>query len=175
MKLKTLLFSLLLLPFLWGCADSHNLELMALNTNIKLKSGDSVYIAQSKDGIYGSKHYQGSGQMVNQVIQAELLAKLNHIDTATAYSSYKDTIQYATENNYDFLIYPTILHWEDRATEWSGIPDKVKLKITIIDLKTHTEVKTGIIDGQSGLATLGGDHPQDLLPEPIKAFMQDVL
>ncbi|GAD78410.1 DUF4823 domain-containing protein [Vibrio ezurae] len=175
MKLKTWLLSLLFLPFLWGCADSHNLELTTLNTNIKLKSNDSVYIAQSKDGVYGNKHYQGSGQMVNQVIQAELVTKLNHIDTATSYRSYKDAVQYATDNDYDYLIYPTILHWEDRATEWSGIPDKVKLKITILDLRNHIEVKTGIIDGKSGLATLGGDHPQDLLPEPIKTFMQDIL
>ncbi|WP_428785404.1 DUF4823 domain-containing protein [Vibrio splendidus] len=36
-------------------------------------------------------------------------------------------------------------------------------------------MKSGIIEGKSGLATFGGDHPQDLLSEPVSEFMASLL
>ncbi|WP_337219713.1 DUF4823 domain-containing protein [Vibrio parahaemolyticus] len=32
-----------------------------------------------------------------------------------------------------------------------------------------------MIEGKSGLATFGGDKPQDLLPEPTKEFLSSML
>jgi hypothetical protein len=69
------------------------------------------------------------------------------------------------------LVYPTILHWEDRATEWSGIPDRVEIKIEIIGATTGKGLDSAIIKGKSGLATFGGDHPQDLLPKPVEDYV----
>jgi hypothetical protein len=37
----------------------------------------------------------------------------------------------AASVNFDYFVIPEILHWEDRATEWSGIPDKIEVKISI--------------------------------------------
>jgi hypothetical protein len=41
-------------------------------------------------------------------------------------------LTHAKENNYGYLVFPTILEWEDRATEWSGIPDKASIKIAMV-------------------------------------------
>ena len=47
------------------------------------------------------------------------------------------------------------------------IPDNVEVKVDVVNAQTGDVITLGVIRGSSCLATLGGDHPQDLLPEPI--------
>lgn len=54
------------------------------------------------------------------------------------------------------------------------IPDQVEVKIQIIQVSTGAVISSGIASGKSGVATFGGDHPQDLLPEPIEAFVSSL-
>ncbi|MEZ9687657.1 DUF4823 domain-containing protein [Vibrio atlanticus] len=113
--------------------------------------------------------------MVSKALQSELFTKLNNVAIANQAADYNFVLEYAKSNEFDYLIFPTILHWEDRATEWSAKPDKVSVKITVVDVKTKVIIKSGIIEGKSGLATFGGDHPQDLLSEPVSEFMASLL
>jgi hypothetical protein len=46
--------------------------------------------------------------------------------------------------------------------------------LVVIDLASGQPVSSATIDGTSGLATFGGDHPQDLLPEPIKKYVDQL-
>ncbi|WP_261815401.1 DUF4823 domain-containing protein [Vibrio gallicus] len=162
------------LATLFGCADSHNLNVNSTTNTPKIKASDSVYIALSKDGSYGKRHYTGSGMMLSQVINSRLMVRLNNVEMATQVQSYSDAIASAKEGGYNYLVYPTILHWEDRATEWSGIPDKVSVKVSVINTHNESDIKSAVIEGTSGLMTFGGDHPQDLLPEPIEAFAKQL-
>jgi hypothetical protein len=68
------------------------------------------------------------------------------------------------------LLYPQILQWEDRATEWSGKPDIAAVKLSVLSTDTGALLDSVIIEGKSGLATFGGDHPQDLLPKPMAEY-----
>lgn len=158
-----------------GCADTHSIKNTSSYSNVKFESQSSVYIAMSKNGEYGEHYYGNSGKMVSQIIQSALSVKLNNIELASQPENYKVALENAASKQIDYLVYPTILHWEDRATEWSGKPDKVQVKISVVDVKSNSEVKSGVIDGKSGIWTFGGDHPQDLLPEPTQQFFQDLL
>lgn len=64
-----------------------------------------------------------------------------------------------------------ILHWEERATEWSGKPDRIEIQIIIYDLSTKKQIVNSTYTGKSKWATFGGDHPQDLLAEPTQTFV----
>jgi hypothetical protein len=75
------------------------------------------------------------------------------------------------KSEFKYLVYPTILHWEDRATEWSALPDRIEVKIDLIETATGKLLDSVVIRGKSGLATLGCDHPQDLLPKPVDEFV----
>lgn len=158
-----------------GCADSHSLNVTQDDTNIKFASNNAVYIALSPDGQYGDRYYSGSGRMVSQTIKSELIGKLDNVIIAKQPEEYSKAVEFAASRKFDYLIYPTILHWEDRATEWSAKADRVKVKMTVVDVKAGQVIKSAVIEGKSGLATLGGDHPQDLLPEPTKAFFANML
>jgi Domain of unknown function (DUF4823) len=75
---------------------------------------------------------------------------------------------------FDYYVVSEILHWEDHATEWSGLPDKIEVKIMVYDGGTGKELASTLIAGESKWATFGGDHPQDLLPEPLNSYVESL-
>jgi hypothetical protein len=75
---------------------------------------------------------------------------------------------------YAYYVEPDILHWEDRATEWSGIPDRIEIKISVYDAISGAELASSIVSGKSKWGTFGGDHPQDLLPEPVNKYVESL-
>jgi len=75
---------------------------------------------------------------------------------------------------YEYYIQSEILHWEDRATEWSGLPDRIEIKISVYDTHSGAELASSILSARSKWATFGGDHPQDLLPEPVKQYVESL-
>jgi hypothetical protein len=82
-----------------------------------------------------------------------------------------DCLKLIQTDRYGYYVEPQILHWEDRATEWSALPDKIEIKISVYDASLGTELASSVLTGRSKWATLGGDHPQDLLPEPVRGYV----
>lgn len=171
---KIIAISFIFIISLVGCADTHQIVKLDNNNFTKLKSNHSIYISVPKDGAYGNNYYNGSGINTAQIIHSSFSIMARDIEQGTEYEPFKTAIESANQKGHKYLIYPTILHWEDRATEWSGIPDKVEVKIEIIDVKTQKTITGSIIKGSSGVATFGGDHPQDLLREPISKYVKSL-
>lgn len=167
--MKKVLLSLIII-FISSCADTTQLLRNGVST-IHLKKSKSIYISVSRDGRYGNQNYHGSGINVSQLILMSF-SKFgkNNIEIGSEHQSFKESLSFAKDHDYGYLIVPSILEWEDRATEWSGIPDKVSIKISIIDVSSGEIIDSVIIKGKSGVATFGGDHPQDLLPKPIEQY-----
>ena len=166
------LFTMLLL-FVVGCADTHHVNRKDL-AGVRFSPQDSVFIATPEDGIYGEINYAGSGKQTAQIINAAFARHTSNTTVSNAVQAIGDASLAAREAGYKYLIYPTILHWEDRATEWSGIPDRVAVKIEIVEAQPNYLLGSVVVNGKSGLATFGGDHPQELLPEPIQAFVSSL-
>ena len=111
-----------------GCADSHQL-LRTGNASLKLDSSRSVYISIPRNGRYGRTNYQGSGVNSSQIILMAFSRYSNSVETGHQYQPFDEALSYAKKNGYGYLVFPTILEWEDRSTEWSGIPDRASIKI----------------------------------------------
>jgi len=160
--------------FLSGCMSDSNQVYSTKDITKSLDRVERVYVSVPKDGVYGHINYGGSGKSVSRVI-AMAFSKYNGIvESGAITQNYKEAMSYSKDNGYDYLVFPTILEWEDRATEWSGIPDKVSVKIAVINVKNENRLSSAIIKGKSGWATFGGDHPQDLLPEPIETYVDSL-
>ena len=159
---------------LTGCADTHQWAPMQ-RPAAPISTNNTFYISTPADGEYGDNTYTGSGRNTAQIILGAFARKAHSVRIGPLASNYDDALRLARSSGQDILIYPTILHWEDRATEWSMIPDKVEVKIEVIQVNSGDTLSSGIVKGSSGLATLGGDHPQDLLPEPIAEFVAALL
>lgn len=171
MHKEIMLAAVLAVSMLSGCADTHEFLRYGHSEIPQLTSNDSVYIAVSRDGIYGPNTYHGSGVTTSNIILSSFAKRVRRVETGRFPLSFDEALKFARDNGYRYLVYPTILHWEDRATEWSGIPDRVEVKIEIVETTTGKTLDSGIIKGKSGLATFGGDHPQDLLPKPVEEYV----
>ena len=154
-----------------GCADSHQLIARGQEAGFVLSASDPIYVSVSRDGIYGHKTYNGSALMTTQILFSSIAKRAQRVEMARAHQSLDEALKVARTGGYRFLVYPQILHWEDRATEWSMIPDRVEVRVDIVDTSSGKTLDSVVVQGTSGIATIGGDHPQDLLPRPVEEYM----
>jgi hypothetical protein len=64
------------------------------------------------------------------------------------------------------LVIPTIVHWEDRAMQWSGKPDHVKVQLVLREVDDDTATRMVIFEGKQGHGLHFTDSPaEDLLTE----------
>lgn len=157
------------LTLLSGCASTYKHSTLA-EPSTKLVRGKTVLIATPANGFYESKEYQNSGKMTAFAVRA---AFARFASSTTISPDCKALSCLERNPSHDYYAVPEILHWEDRATEWSGIPDRMEVKISIFDTNGK-EVASAIISGKSKWATFGGDHPQDLLPEPMNKYVESL-
>ena len=136
----------------------------------KLDSQGKVLITTSQDGRYGTINYSESGQMTSKAIMTAFARHTKHASITNTCSSIDSCLNEAKENGSSYLVYPEILHWEERATEWSGKPDRIEVKITLFTVDNGEIIYSAILSGRSRWATLKWDHPQDLLPSPMNTY-----
>jgi hypothetical protein len=160
----------LLVLFVFGCADSHRVS-PTNKSSEKLSSSEFAYVVVPQDGRYGATNYTGSGQTVAQIVASAFAKHINRVEIGQKLEQPDAVVANAQELGATYLVTPMIVHWEDRATEWSLKSDKVEVKITVHDVASGRMLASAVVSGSSGLATFGGDHPQDLLPEPMDSYV----
>jgi hypothetical protein len=131
----------------------------------------SVYIVTPRDGNYGDIKYPGSGMSVASAFDTALQRYSDDVVVGGLAETAAVALATAKEKKCVYLIIPKITRWEDRATEWSGKRDKMELFVRIIRVEDGSELRSAEIQGRSSWATFGGDHPQDLLKEPVTEFV----
>lgn len=140
----------------------------------KLQRGASFYVMLPQDGQYNGKPYPNSGSATSQAVSSALATHATKVFRATKVEDVDSALVNARQRDDKYVFQTTILNWEDRATEWSGIPDKIGLKFTVYDASTGASLSTASSKASSKWATLGGDHPQDLLPIPTEAYVNSL-
>jgi len=140
----------------------------------QLSINDSYYISNPKDGKYDGENYVNSGEMTRDALFNELSILGINAEKEDEILSKNDSLLSAKQKGYDILIYPTILHWEDRATEWSGLRDRAKIKLELIDTNTEATVDNTNFDLVGTWWTFGGLHPQDMVDEAVKEYFQKI-
>jgi len=139
----------------------------------RLDSSKGVLISIPEDGWYGEIRYHNSGSMTANAIRAAFSknAKRAEITNECKEDECLNDIDF---DKYAYYVRPVILHWEDRATEWSGKSDQIEIQIIIFDAITKEELANASYTGKSKWATFGGDHPQDLLAEPTNEYVNNL-
>ncbi|MCG9713906.1 DUF4823 domain-containing protein [Shewanella insulae] len=165
-KAVTLLTFALLLA---GCSSTYQHSALQTPT-AKLDPTKSVLVAVPENGWYGDKVYRNSGRMTANAVRSAFSKYTSRVSIA-ADCVGDDCLKQLDANQFGYFVKPIILHWEDRATEWSGISDTIEIQLIVIDARTKQEIANASYTGKSKWASFGGDHPQDLLPEPTNAFV----
>jgi Domain of unknown function (DUF4823) len=166
------LMLLIVLGLICGCTSTYKQEDLS-PPSAKLLNGKSILIASPSDGFYEDHEYPGSGKSTAEAFHS---AFARHSNTVVVSDQCKDLtcLKSLPSNPSDYYVVPEILHWEDRATEWSGIKDKLEVKVALYNAKDSKAMCITIISGKSKWMTFGGDHPEDLLSEPVNTFVESL-
>jgi hypothetical protein len=124
-----------------------------------------------EDGRYNLKEYSGSGRETARVVAATLRGMTAKTTEARDVQTPEEALGHARAAGADFILRTTIMHWEDRATEWSGRRDQVLIQYELLSTKTAEEIDSAVMSGASKWFTFGGDHPIDLVAKTARDFV----
>jgi hypothetical protein len=153
-------------------ASYHNQDLAgsgAIPTH--LTASARVYVALPADGAYESKVYSGSGRTTAQVVAAAFARHGSAVTIADAPVSRERVIADARAAGAQFAAVPTIAHWEQRATEWSGRPSRMAISLAMIDVPSGAVVSNVELSGRSRIMSFTSTSPDSLLREPIGKYV----
>ncbi len=155
-----------------GCVHTYQVESDGpAGRTLGLSREASFYVGLPENGRFGSKRYPESGRMTAEAIATALLEQIRIVQIANLVASLNENLQAAREASASHLVHSTIYHWEERATEWSGIPDRISIQLQLIETENGEILDSAVISGTSRWATFGGDHPQELLPKPLRDYV----
>jgi hypothetical protein len=137
-----------------------------------LRNGSRVYVAMPEDAIDKKEHVMGSGGRVAMALQDALKRHTRNVVTAKTPETLEEAVNQARDISYEYVVFPAILKWQDRATEWTGVRDKLQVKIDLVAVDSGAVVRTTMIDGKGKWMTDGEETPQDMLAEPVDKFVR---
>ncbi len=163
----------LILLMMTGCVSKYKTEAYEAPSQI-LQTNASAYVAMASNGIYGNTEYQNSGYFLSSAIATAISLHIRQVEQAKNLETIEESLSISRKMGIKYLFQPIILHWEDRSTEWSGKTDKITIKIIVWDVEAGNSISSTVVKASSKWGTLGGDHPQDLLPGAIDPFINDL-
>ena len=173
-NVRSSIWILLLAISVAGCSAKYRVDSIE-KPSAKLSPDTGFYVILPADGSFEEQTYEQSGTYVAEAIRVALLKHVRKAVIGSARGgNLSSAMDHAKQAGLAYVFQPTILHWEDRATEWSGITDKITLKYQVIDVRSGSELSSTTARASSKWGTFGGDHPQDLLPEPTKHFVDQL-
>lgn len=172
-KVSCLLMALLLV----GCATA-NIERLSQSQDAcaVLRGNEKVFVALPEDGVFEGHHYTDSGKYVQQYFYDNLLRYTDNVVNATKVLSLDEAKAETKKQNAEILIYPGIVHWEDRNTMWSGIRDKVRINVIVYSLVDNKTLDKTSLYATNAWFTFVQARPQNrlrtIIPPYVKALYE---
>ncbi len=128
-----------------------------------------VLIARPNDASYSTSTYAISGNAAAHALQR---AFATHAASAMVINDCRDEtcLRQRQEAGNSYLVIPTLVAWEDRRSRLTPNSDRVDLKLRILGPGGTQATTTLVISG--AWTTTGTDRPEDLLIEPIRAYVE---
>lgn len=124
----------------------------------------AVRVVAPQDGSYGGKTALGSGALVAAAIERAANQGYEDVAVGSGSGSASRTLE----------ITPRLLHWEDRATNWSGISDRIEVELVLRDLPADRRRKL-VFAAKSGWFTFVNNPPEQLLDGAFAAAVVELL
>jgi hypothetical protein len=160
-----------------GCTAVYQKQDLAgtgLTATTHLSAATRMYVALPADGAYEMTTYAGSGLTTAQSIAAAFAKHGSSVTIAEATASREQTVAAARAAGTQYAAIPLISHWEPRATAWSGLPSRMSISLTLVDVQTGTVLSNTSLSGSSASFTLAPTSPEALLAAPISEYVDSL-
>jgi len=160
---------------LFGCHAKYQVNNLAASEIGRLDRRKAVYIAIPIDASYGSKKYAGSGQIVTQELANAFSRAAARVQIAEkSMATTEEVVAAAARADAGYAVIPTIAHWEQRATEWSGRPSRMAIRVVVLDAATGKQVSSTAVEGRSRIFSFTSTSPESLLKEPLATYVSGI-
>jgi hypothetical protein len=156
-----------------ACEDTFAVKRPNQISQYMLKSATG-YVSVPPDGRYGHTVYHGSGRTVADAVAAAFGKHLAKVEEADMPRTVDAALEKAKEADARYLIAPAILHWEDRATEFSGLSDRLVLEISVIEVATGDLIEQAVLSGTNGIPNIGSEKPEQLVATPVNRYVDSL-
>ena len=163
---------LVLFLMLSGCTQY---KIYNAENEISLNKDVSLLVVCGNVASYDNKTYPNSGKNIARRVQGAFSKYLQEVEVNINQLTLQEALHETKKSKLDCLIYINIIHWEDRATEWSGIRDSAEIQLSIYDSRTKEKTGRYIISGQGTWWTFGGYHPQDIFKNVLDKLASDLV
>ncbi len=152
-----------------SCVSKHKTVAEQIDPG-QIPKNAGILVMVPQDGSFGETVYSGSGMTTARATIDALSPHTIAVQLAPKNVSMEEALSFARESDIGYVLQTEILNWEDRATEWSGRPDRITLQMSVYESAQGELIATETAKASSKWATFGGDHPQDLVHIPLEAF-----
>jgi hypothetical protein len=159
-----------LLATVLGCKHTYE-QVPVTSTGVKLRSNGTVYVATPADARFKKEIIVDSGRTAAKAIREAFARHARLAWVGRRPETRDEALSSAQGIPSTYLVYPTIVRWEDRSTENTGRRDRIELKIEVLDPLSGEVLHATVLKGTSRWFTDGGDKPDDLLTEPIEKYV----
>jgi len=164
----------LALGLLAGCKSSYSEKQLSQGPPPLVGNNARIYIAKPFDAVDRKKVAMESGKQAADSLFAAFSRHTRYIYAGKSSESVSEGLDSARKVRADFMVYPTLIEWTDRATEFSGRRDRLKLKVEVIELAESKVVFAQEIEATGRWMTDGGDTPADLLDQPLQNLVNSL-
>lgn len=162
----------LLIPFVvTACHATYQVSNLSGAHVSRLDGQRSVYVVVPRDGTYGSTSYAGSGQIVAQAVAAAFSKFATRVSIATKAQTDEEGLDAARTIGAGYVVVPAIVHWEQRATQWSGIPSTMSVRVTVLEAASGKQISSASVEGRSRIVSLTPTTPESLLQDPLAQYV----
>ena len=169
------IYCFLVALLLVGCATAKIERLSQLPTSTPVvKSSERVFVSLPQDGKWGKERYNQSGEDVQQAFSDALSAYTDYVSLGKQVLSLEEAKNEAKKQRATVLIYPTIIHWEDRNTHWSNKRDKVRINVAVYSLDEDTILDRSSLytTNSSFSGSFSNTPPSVLLPKVVAPYVK---
>lgn len=168
-RICTILFSLF---FLTSCFPVYQITSSEQPQIHYIKQGASILVLTAEDGYYGSDVYKGSGLKLSRKVQAAFNYYQCNAQIDLDHSKFKE-LAGKDLSQYHYIVVPIITHWEDRATAWSDMPDRLSYSLFFYK-NDGSSLMSVDVEAKSAIIVLSND-PSDLIDPTLNKYLSSII
>ncbi|WP_101758204.1 hypothetical protein [Oceanicoccus sp. KOV_DT_Chl] len=167
-KTMRILIPALAMAVITGCVSVADGKIESQSGSISVPLGTGICIIFPEDGKFEGKAYKDSGLKVGEIIQGTV-AKHYQITNVSSLEACDKP----------YIVTSEIKEYENRASGWSGIPDKIRVSVTITNTENN-EASSFTYYADSNMAASaflewGNAAPYTLLDKEFRDQVENLL
>ena len=163
---------LLMALLLVGCTTVQYKKIISSDVSPIILPKQKVFVSLPLDGFYEERTYVHSGEQVQLAFLDALSRYTSGAETLAINTSLSAAKQEVQKYNADILIYPTIVHWEDRNIPWRR--DKIQIQVTVFSLKDGKVLDKASLHATRNWTFFINIKPSTLLHKVIHRYVESL-